>query len=606
MSTTLVFEIYEGDRLVATERRTRDVIKIGRLPSSHLHLDDADVSRMHAVIECTAEGVFVIDLGSATGTQVDGQRVNKAELHDGAELTLGGLRLVVRFEAAAAKVVPPPVATLPNPFAAPVPPPPGVAAAPTDDVMLDEPKVQWGVVASGPPVAADEVETQEDAYEVVVLWGENVLHVAHVDPAASFVLGEEGDVDFLVGAELLGADRLAIVDAGQVRIPAGAHVDGEDAPRTALSVASGDTDFEIGQLRVRVSSVRKGKKIAGGTAVDRRPYAYVGGVLGLAGAMLALLSLLPPKSSALSLSHIDQNSRLVAYLMEPPVTEFDEVEPEQANVDEAAGGEGERHEGETGAMGDREAPQADRRYAVEGPEDNPDPHLAREQAEEMAQNAGVLGTLRTMVGSWNVPTSPFGRDSALGTDAMNALGHLTGADVGDAFGFGGLGPVGTGRGAGGTGQGTVGLDSLGQTLGHGGGCRGGERCREGQGYGAVGGSGLRDHRSRVPRITRGTVEARGSLSREVIQRVVRRHHNEVRFCYQQALSSRPDLGGRVTTRFIISSTGAVQTALVASSTLGHSQTEQCIASAVQRWAFPAPDGGGIVSVTYPFVLQQTN
>jgi hypothetical protein len=28
-----------------------------------------------------------------------------------------------------------------------------------------------------------------------------------------------------------------------------------------------------------------------------------------------------------------------------------------------------------------------------------------------------------------------------------------------------------------------------------------------------------------------------------------------------------------------------------------------VASAVRRWTFPAPDGGGLVSVTYPFTLE---
>jgi hypothetical protein len=31
--------------------------------------------------------------------------------------------------------------------------------------------------------------------------------------------------------------------------------------------------------------------------------------------------------------------------------------------------------------------------------------------------------------------------------------------------------------------------------------------------------------------------------------------------------------------------------------------EQCIAAAVRRWEFPKPQGGGIVVVTYPFVLK---
>ncbi len=604
---TLVFEIYEGETLLRAERLSRDVIKIGRLPSSHLRLDDADVSRMHAVIESSPEGVFVIDLGSASGTILNGQKINKAELTDGAELTIGGLRVRVSIETSVAAMPPPPVAAMPNPFAAPVAPPPMAAvASPTD--IAGEPEVRWGVVASGPPVSADEVETTEDTVEVLLLWGDNVLHVAHVEPTGDFVIGDEKDVDFLVGADLLGSTRLAVVDGGRIVVPAGAIVAGEDVARTSTTAAAtGEVEFAIGELHLRVRSVRKGKRIAGGTTIDRRPFAYVGGVLGLAAVMLTLFSLLPPKSSALSMENINQDSRLVAYLMEPPVTEFDEPEIEPTEPDAASGGEGERHEGETGAMGDREAPQADRRYAVQGPQDNQDPHLAQENREEMAQTAGVLGTLRTMVGTWNTPTSPFGRESALGQDPMNALGHLMGSDIGDAFGFGGLGPVGTGRGAGGTGQGTIGLDTLGNTLGHGGGCRSGEQCREGSGYGRLGGdSGLRNHRSRVPTISRGTIETRGSLSREVIQRVVRRHHNEVRFCYEQALNAQPNLAGRVTTRFIISSSGAVQTALVSSSTLGHQTTERCITSAVQRWAFPAPDGGGVVSVTYPFVLQSTN
>ena len=85
--------------------------------------------------------------------------------------------------------------------------------------------------------------------------------------------------------------------------------------------------------------------------------------------------------------------------------------------------------------------------------------------------------------------------------------------------------------------------------------------------------------------------------------MIRRHINEVKFCYEQELNARPDLEGRVTVRFIISPTGAVQTAMVQATTLGNRRVEGCITQAVQRWTFPAPDGGGIVIVNYPFMLQ---
>ena len=133
-------------------------------------------------------------------------------------------------------------------------------------------------------------------------------------------------------------------------------------------------------------------------------------------------------------------------------------------------------------------------------------------------------------------------------------------------GFGGLGLRGTGRGGGGTGEGTIGLGNLG-TIGHGGG--GGT----GSGYGR-GAGGFRGRDAKVPQIRSGNADVRGSLSKEVIRRVIQRHINEVRFCYEQELNSRPDLAGRVQVKFIISPSGAVQAANVESSTLGSPTAER--------------------------------
>ena len=45
-------------------------------------------------------------------------------------------------------------------------------------------------------------------------------------------------------------------------------------------------------------------------------------------------------------------------------------------------------------------------------------------------------------------------------------------------------------------------------------------------------------------------------------------------------------------------------AAVAKDSMGLRAVGACIARAVRRWKFPPPEGGGIVVVTYPFVLQQ--
>jgi TonB family protein len=222
------------------------------------------------------------------------------------------------------------------------------------------------------------------------------------------------------------------------------------------------------------------------------------------------------------------------------------------------------------------------------------------------QQVGALGALRAVAGTWNTPTSPYGAATALGNDPMNALGALFGAEIGSSHGALGLGLRGTGRGAGGDGRDTIGLDSLGDTLGHGGGatCDPGRTC---QGYGYLGamGGGF-NRRSRGPEMRPGPVETNGGLSKEVIRRVVRRHHNEVKFCYEQALRARPDLEGRVTTRFMISPSGSVAASVVQSSTLGNGEAEQCITQAITRWSFPAPSDGGMVSVTYPFVFSSAD
>ena len=48
------FEIYKGDNLVREELLTQSPIRIGKLGSSDLRLDDETVSRMHGVIEAPA------------------------------------------------------------------------------------------------------------------------------------------------------------------------------------------------------------------------------------------------------------------------------------------------------------------------------------------------------------------------------------------------------------------------------------------------------------------------------------------------------------------------------------------------------------------------
>src|SRR3954470_5664991 len=90
----LTFRIYKGDQLVREERLSLSVIKLGKVPSAHLKLDDETMSRMHAIIEVNGPGdVSIIDLGSTKGTFVNGQKVNKAKLQSGDTIVVGETRI---------------------------------------------------------------------------------------------------------------------------------------------------------------------------------------------------------------------------------------------------------------------------------------------------------------------------------------------------------------------------------------------------------------------------------------------------------------------------------------------------------------------------------
>ena len=104
----------------------------------------------------------------------------------------------------------------------------------------------------------------------------------------------------------------------------------------------------------------------------------------------------------------------------------------------------------------------------------------------------------------------------------------------------------------------------------------------------------------VPKVVPGTPMVRGALDKNIIRRVIRRHRNAQRACYEQALAKDPTLAGTVRIKFVIDPNGAVTTAEVVDDTLADDAVGKCVAENAKRWVFPAPKGGGVVVVTYPF------
>ncbi|HVV88624.1 MAG TPA: AgmX/PglI C-terminal domain-containing protein [Kofleriaceae bacterium] len=236
--TPLTFRLYKGDEFLREEKLALPVIKVGKLSSSHLRLEDKNVSRMHALIEVTGPGdVSIIDLSSTTGTFVNGQKVNKAKLQSGDTVVIGETRIEITIggddaeddiptqvaappqppaadagviastprpapagpasafgaspvQAPAAMIPPPVPAVAPpsppmaRPMAPAVRPPPGMAVpAPYGAPMMPAP-------ASFSPYADQVDEPGARAVEVAAMLGSSVVSVKHVmNPRGGKVTG---------------------------------------------------------------------------------------------------------------------------------------------------------------------------------------------------------------------------------------------------------------------------------------------------------------------------------------------------------------------------------------------------------------------------------
>lgn len=491
----------------------------------------------------------------------------------------------------------------------------------------------YTLVKSGPDVAPDEVELAHvPAVEVMILWGTNVLHVSHLTPPRNFYVGEEEGknfaCDFFIPAEKLGTTRMPVVVGDRmsvaVVIPPGAKgfIEMPGQPRLTVDEArqraqpsselagghqialpaGAKARIEVDAFVFQVSAVNAGKpcKKGLGAGVEWGVLGYFALSFGAMGGFIGAMAFFVPPLGLTDDEGINQDQiyLIQQYLNAAAEREQQEKETEQVsedNADNKEGGTGTRAKGEEGSMGNPTSKATNKRYAVQGPKDNPDPHIARAAALREAQEFGMIGLLNTgAAGDPNAPTAPWGRDTSLGTDEISARGNMWGDEIGDAFGAGGLGLSGIGEGGGGRGEG-IGLGSIG-TLGHGAGTGTGQGF--GSGHGRLGGS----HKTRAPKVRMGQTTVSGRLPPEVIQRIVRQNYGRFRMCYEQGLSRNPNLEGRVQVRFVIGRDGSVSNVQNGGSDLPDSGVVSCVISAYYGLSFPQPEGG-IVTVVYPIMFQ---
>jgi hypothetical protein len=194
--------------------------------------------------------------------------------------------------------------------------------------------------------------------------------------------------------------------------------------------------------------------------------------------------------------------------------------------------------------------------------------------DSIIASAGILGMLAAEGSSGHFLASPYG--TVLGSDDTDVWGGLTGTEIEEAYGVGGLGVRGSGEGGGGTGEGTIGLGTLGSGGGGGSGLGGGAPVRA---------SG---------EAKAGKVQATG-LDATAAGKVVARSRNQLRFCYEKQLIAEPRLAGQLELALAVEG-GAVTGATAKSDTLPDDLL-RCVERSAKRWSF-AGSGSLTVPVTF--------
>lgn len=650
-SVVLTFEIFRGSEFLRREESTSESVTIGKGAAALLRVEDPALHDLHVVINVNEDGsVQLHDLAADSSTVVNGKPVDSnVALAANDTISIGPVRIVVRITDGAAfadeeatRVNAPVIAPVLTKTAAPLLTKGAPAAAkaqsaapearagmsPEDDTLDAaslEDVMAYVMRASAAAGEAAADRSRGKVLEVSQVYGDSILGVRLFSKGGRVMVGsttqatlhifgfpitevapsiagflplvtlgvgsaeEHWKNPFYVPSEALPTPDFPLfestsgswvcnfqeswtgfVDQGESRktfqelITSGQARRGnngyqvEIAEDARLMVDLGTTIFVAHQ-------VFPGKKVVTpfGESIDY-PFLVM-----VACAMLSMILLFtaiqlvpPPEKSEQKI-----DDRLVEMLLDK-----EEKPPEEKDKNPDAG-EGAKAKKEEGKVGKKDA-KMDKAKGEKVEKMVMD--------REVAENAGLLGALRDD-SSLDSSMSNNGLSGAM----QNGIGGLIGAK-GTQVGSGGLGGRGGGVGGGGSADGMGGMGTRGRGSGSSGyGSGGGDFGTRGEGgIAGVGGD---------PIIL-------GALDKSLIDAVIKRNMAAIRYCYQRELTKNPNLGGKITIKFVIAKDGSVSKSDVKSSSMGNGAVEGCIADRFLKFQFPEPKGGGIVIVSYPFIF----
>lgn len=261
---------------------------------------------------------------------------------------------------------------------------------------------------------------------VRIRWGNYPLCERRLARGGAFTLGEDA-ADLALPASLIGVDRLVLVETrgraprvallpdAELEVAEGVElVDGTsgEGPRAARALVAADARVvqRVQGLTLEVSREALLRLPAG---PRRWPWRGLGFALGSAalhaGLLLGMFCAVPPSE----LEQREARVELMRHYLQASLAPEPEL-PEE--------GTGRRAQGEEGAMGSARTGSVNRRFAVQGPPDNPAPDFARAAGPREATEFGMIGLLSAgAAADPGAPTSPRGCDPSLGRDHASAV-----------------------------------------------------------------------------------------------------------------------------------------------------------------------------------------
>ncbi|OGQ91739.1 MAG: hypothetical protein A2289_11840 [Deltaproteobacteria bacterium RIFOXYA12_FULL_58_15] len=653
MSVTFNVQVLQDGQVVARhefDSETHRTIKIGRLPSAQIKIEDPKVARIHAVIEFAGDEISLVDMGSTTGTAVNGAKVHKVKLANGDQVLIGNALLIIGIGGAQAQVAA--TANMPAPSMAPVGHPPGMmagqlppmapmgmphfggqpaqplaAVVPAGQPMqprfdpgstgnepirrITKERLRSAAVESKPhPALPPEEKMARDnrVMEMRVYWGEILLGVHHYLKPKKITIGESKNTDIFLSSEGLPIEAFPLIRyvddeyllTFTTQMEGEVEIDGQLLPLQSLRGSAGarkDPDLE-GSYFVKLPENARAVVHWGGATFALRFTAPARPVpnpffknLDLQYINMLLLSIFfhvativtfmvyPYDTESLREDLFDEPDRFAKLVLEQP----QETESTKNMLDKLK----KKVEQEKQKIEEERPPDKREQLKIDTKEvkKRPQKTEAQKSAEvkqkftKMFSGSGG-GGMGSILGGGGGGTLAGTLSNVIGTTgAGSATAGLAGLGIrGGALTGGGIG----------TSRGIAGIGTSGRLGG------GGMR------YGS--GVNLGDRKDRNL-IGFSTPVVMGALAKEVIQKVIDQHKNQIRYCYEVQLQRKQELAGKVAMKWVIAATGAVAKVLVTETTLNNSAVENCIKEKIKTWQFPAPAGGGIVEVNYPFIFK---